>query len=514
MSELFMDMQQCRTAALLTNAKQHKSKHRFDNDNNNDIYSNNNKCSFSSSRTPDTNCSSQRSTTTGDTPAFDAEEGNDEVDDEFANVLSLQLRKPKHWRWELSTARSCANIALPRILLYDHKGQLLVDANSQLEQCYKQPQNVQPRNEMRRNSMQPASATQPRARKRANKAATTNLAQSIRKALDRQFSGLQIQEATPSPACTHTCSAATTPTTEQNSTLSSTIDFYTNDLPDYKLQRRANSLKGVRFKVNDDANVNCDAIANKSIHNSFNLADLPTPPSTITTTTTPTNSSSSGPREKRRYRRSHSSGRSPATSESILERFSFNKGRFSSPEFAEEHEVYHAPRYFLRTSKAGTLVVQHESFSRYRRRRRLRNSSTENGQSTTGSGSKSSLKMSESGSQCQLKTTNVNGAVGERPCGSLLNMAEQQKTLAKRKTVFPVRRYRSDGNVLLHQRVSSSGDEQVSEREDDRVRARERAKMQQSPRKYVSHRIPSKKELVTIDPENGVQPGAVSTESR
>jgi len=50
--------------------------------------------------------------------------------------------------------------------------------------------------------------------------------------------------------------------------------------------------------------------------------------------------------------------------------------------FAQEEEVVKAPRYFLRTSKAGTLVIREESFSsqrlRHRRRRPPKHSSSEN----------------------------------------------------------------------------------------------------------------------------------------
>lgn len=469
MSDLFVDMHQRRTAAALESEKQQRNRqHNSNNSYDTAAYSRNN----DGTRTPDTPYSSQYSTSTANATIngdyADAEDG-----EEFDNVLSLKLRKPKHWRWELSTSRSCSNIALPRILLYDHKGQLLVDVDSQEEQCYSQKQTTTPQ--------RPGKAktnAQSRTRKRVNKAASTNLAQSIKQALDRQFSDLQIQEATPSPVPSYKNSVETTASTEN---ASSTVDFFTNKLPDYKIQRRANSLKGVRFKdANSDINGNI-----KSTQNSFNLADLPTPPSTITSPTTPSNSSSSGPREKRRYRRSHSSGRSLTTSESILERFSYNKGRFSSPEYAEERDVYHPPRYFLRTSKAGTLIVQEESFSRYRRRRRPRNSSSENMQSGQGSDSKSSLKMSECGTHEQMNTSTAKST-----CGSVLNVTELGPQVARRK-VFPVRRYRSDGNVLLQEQPISSSEHEESGRE--QAKAKDSVIAQQQQRKHCNDRRQSRK---------------------
>ncbi|XP_016954622.1 uncharacterized protein LOC108027612 [Drosophila biarmipes] len=260
------------------------------------------------------------------------QEEEQEAEDPLANLLSLKLKKPSHWNWELSTSRSCSQIALPRILLYDHTGNLLVDADGQEEQTY-------------------TSREPPRRRKRS---ATSNLS------LERNFHGLRIAEATPTatptPAPTPTPTA--TPSSSRESgrreTHGSCIDFSTHELPNWEPSsvgsRRSSSLRGVRFQEAED------------------LLVYPTPPSTSTL-----NSSSSGPREKRRYRRSQSS---------ILERFSLSKGRHSSPEFAQEEEVVKAPRYFLRTSKAGTLVIREESFSsqrmRHRRRRPPKHSSSEN----------------------------------------------------------------------------------------------------------------------------------------
>lgn len=286
----------------------------------------------------------------------------DQQYDPLANLLSLQLRKPAHWNWELSTSRSCSNIALPRILLYDHTGQLLVDASGESEQTYRPPPRQQP----------------DRRRKRA---ATANLAQSLQQArLPSEFHGLQIGEATPSPTRTPTPTRSTTSQLEKQLT-GSCIDFSTHELPDWQPRgssassRRSSSLRGVRFEDQRSLELEPEQEQEQPRQQQQQQQELsyPTPPSTSTLTTT-ANSSSSGPREKRRYRRSHSSGQ-----RSILERFSMSRGRHSSPEYVQEEQLEHAPRYFLRTSKAGTLVIKDESFSRVRqRRRRVRHSSSEN----------------------------------------------------------------------------------------------------------------------------------------
>ncbi|XP_017156679.1 GRB10-interacting GYF protein 2 [Drosophila miranda] len=272
----------------------------------------------------------------------------------LANLLSLQLRKPPHWNWELSTSRSCSNIALPRILLYDHTGALLVDAHSGSEQTYR--------------STDPPQGQRESQRIRRKRSATSNLSG----CLARDFHGLHIAEATPSPSRSRS---------REHSHMGSgsCIEINTHELPNWEpgsgsgwgsgsgSSRRSSSLRGVRFLESPKP------LVEQEEEVEVELPVYPTPPSTSTTTmtTTTANSSSSGPREKRRYRRSHSS---------ILERFSLSRGRHSSPEYAQEQDVERAPRYYLRTSKAGTLVIREESFSRMRQRRRRppKHSSSEN----------------------------------------------------------------------------------------------------------------------------------------
>ncbi|KAK4880875.1 hypothetical protein RN001_004194 [Aquatica leii] len=46
------------------------------------------------------------------------------------DIISLQLKKPKSWNWELSTSKSSPHIVLPTIKLYDSRGKLLVEAKN------------------------------------------------------------------------------------------------------------------------------------------------------------------------------------------------------------------------------------------------------------------------------------------------------------------------------------------------------------------------------------------------
>ncbi|XP_022232942.2 uncharacterized protein LOC111081240 [Drosophila obscura] len=274
--------------------------------------------------------------------------------DPLSNLLSLQLRKPPHWNWELSTSRSCSNIALPRILLYDHTGALLVDAQGSSEQTYRST-----------DAQGPGQGLWREPQRRRKRSATSNLSGS----LAHDFHGLHIAEATPSPSRSRERSHTGTGS-------GSCIEINTHELPNWEpgsvsgSSRRSSSLRGVRFLESPQPLVEQEE---EEQEEEVELPVYPTPPSTSTTTmtTTTANSSSSGPREKRRYRRSHSS---------ILERFSMSRGRHSSPEYAQERDIEMAPRYYLRTSKAGTLVIREESFSRMRQRRRRppKHSSSEN----------------------------------------------------------------------------------------------------------------------------------------
>lgn len=273
--------------------------------------------------------------------ASDHEDQEQEQYDPLSNLLSLQLRKPAHWNLELSTSRSCSNIALPRIILYDHKGVLLLDVDGQDEKTYRPTTN--PRRKL-------SSATH----------------RSDQDRLPNEFHGLYIGEATPTPSPTHSNRLTPIQSPIRQQLTGSCIDFSTHELPDWHTgheavsSRSSSSLRGVHFKDQEHSQ-------------SQSQQQVATPPSTSTLTTT-ANSSSSGIQEKRRYRRTHSSGQ-----RSILERFSMSRGRFSSPEQVQEETIEHAPRYFLRSSKAGTLVIKDESFSRVRqRRRRYRGSSSEN----------------------------------------------------------------------------------------------------------------------------------------
>lgn len=370
------------------------------------------------------------------------EEADDQIpDDPLSNILSLQLRKPQHWKWELTTSKSCSNIALPRILLYDHKGNLLVDTppgggKDTREQIYKQEDYEKPSRPQEKSNKRPYNH---------HRAATTNLTHSVRKALEKEFDGLQIQEVTTlAPRSSqerrrqnssyNTPSSASTNTTMRPHRSRKPIDFNIADLPDSS--PRSSSLKGVRFNFDQEAKI---------------PDFLPTPPST----TTPT-SSSSGPREKRKYRRSHSTGRPSIRSESILERRSLQKGRLSSPESEGDERDNGAtgPRYFLSTDEAGTLVVHQDSSSSHNsRRRRKPQKYSSPAESIKKSETPRHLSPAES---IKKSETPRHLSPANTPLSEVSSVASSKERKRKQ---LPARRLLSEGNLLLNKRLSSSEEE-------------------------------------------------------
>lgn len=51
------------------------------------------------------------------------------IEDSENSIIKLKLKKPKSWNWELSTSKSSPNINFPKILLYDHKNNILAETD-------------------------------------------------------------------------------------------------------------------------------------------------------------------------------------------------------------------------------------------------------------------------------------------------------------------------------------------------------------------------------------------------
>lgn len=51
------------------------------------------------------------------------------LQDNENSIIKLKLKKPKSWNWELTTSKSSPSISFPKILLYDHKDNLLAETD-------------------------------------------------------------------------------------------------------------------------------------------------------------------------------------------------------------------------------------------------------------------------------------------------------------------------------------------------------------------------------------------------
>ncbi|XP_055845825.1 uncharacterized protein LOC129911868 [Episyrphus balteatus] len=430
------------------------------------------------------------------------------------NLLQLKLKKPKAWKWELTTSRSSPNIAMPRIMLFDHEGNLLVDANQQVDDAVYRAEK-----KLRKASSRKA--------KKFDKAATTNLDDILQDdedtglgsldSTERQWfrtlsndslrskrkpsnffrnskkgeensggpneidiDSLQICEATasdsnsqsPLPICEIIDSSTPQSPLEDNKDLEEELNI---DTP----WRRKLSLKTKHIDSDDSERqppVNVPVILSdsegpperqyiskaswKPFHSNGCLNVTPSIAKPFERRATSfkevrfnvdpeMEEKNEAQKPKRRCRRSNTNGLPNLThSRSILERQSVMKCRLSSPEFekSESQEVQMAPRYFLRTCRAGTLVVAEDSGKYKRTRRRTRKiSSTENFLSN----SSSSLKQKGG----------LNSSLGDvcSQSQSVKNFGEYNGSRPRRK-VIPIRRHRSDGNILL---VTSSEEEKI-----------------------------------------------------
>lgn len=448
------------------------------------------------------------------------------------NLLQLKLKKPKAWKWELTTSRSSPNIAMPRIMLFDHEGNLLVDANQQVDDAVyraetKPSRLISSQRQQRR-----------KARKFSrDKSATTELDLDKLQPQDDEDTGLGSLDSADRNQWFRTlsndslrskrnfnsfCKARRRPeensceieidslqiceATDSNSRSQSPLPIceiiddpspQPEDIKDLEEElnidapwRRKLSLKTKNIESADDSDIRRSPLVNvpvilsdteepserqyiskaswKPFHSNGCLNVKP--PGTSQPLERRATSFKEvrfnvdpevgGLKPKRRYRRSNSNGPTPnlTHSRSILERQSAMKCRLSSPEFEtpEFQEFQMAPRYYLRTSRAGTLVVAEESVRNKRVRRRApKTSSTEN--CLTISNSSSSLKNkgtlnSSLGDVCS-QSQSVNN-FGDRMKGQM-----ESSSNGRRRKLVPIRRNKSDGNILPYS--TSSEDEKV-----------------------------------------------------
>lgn len=454
------------------------------------------------------------------------------------NLIQLKLKKPKAWKWELTTSRSSPNIAMPRIMLFDHKGNLLVDADQQVDDAvYRSNKNKTSKSPKRRS-------------RKIDKAATTNLdkllqddedtglgsldsaerqwfrtlsndsLRSKRNTTDRSskiignlrqgddnsgpfeidIDSLQICEATdshsqsqsPLPLCEIIDSNSEALPLEDSKNLEEelnidspwrrklslntkhiesdesdsqpmipvNIPLILSDTEEPSERQYISKASWKPFHSNGCLNVKSTKAPFERRATSFKEVRFNVDPENV--------AKSESQKSKRRYRRSNTNGLPPnlTHSRSILERQSAMKCRLSSPELEtpEIHEVQTGPKYFLRSCRAGTLVVTDDgsSIKHKRTRRRIRKTS--------------SIENFLSNSNSSLKSKGIlNSSVGD-VCShsqSMKNFSEcNENRPRRRRRMVQIRRHKSDGNIVG--KLTSSEEEKL-ENNCDSLEHRKRA---------------------------------------
>lgn len=319
------------------------------------------------------------------------------------NLIKLRLNKPEAWNWQLTTSKSSPNIAFPRIQLYDKKGELLVETNE--ADCIV--------GSKCRNSKSPSSRE--KARRDSVKFKSTFPEVIAESKLEDSTSDVQSHQSGTFNELVHCDSLKISHVRskslkegklqqknrqefdgETKDILNSFVNQLERDGINYRIRRRnsydvntklTNQAYGKSISCTNleqsEIEANCyvpDGVSNMSqdIPEKMNYA-------VVKSKSAVTIDGKGSSREKKRYRRTNSTN-SLRFSKSILERISEFKRQSSSDsqEFnedvekeveQEENGTKDKPKYFLRTSKAGTLLVCEESFRNRRVRRRARSSS-------------------------------------------------------------------------------------------------------------------------------------------
>ncbi|XP_059612237.1 uncharacterized protein LOC132258781 isoform X2 [Phlebotomus argentipes] len=305
------------------------------------------------------------------------------------SLIKLRLNKPQTWNWQLTTSRSSPNIAFPRIQLFDQNGQLLADASE--ADCVLGSKVPSRRPSSARTKLPEAIAESKLEDSPSDTQSYNNLVHcdSLKISHVRSKS---LHEGRTRHRSKHEDE-------EPEKFLSSLVSQLKRDGINYKIRRRNSYDVNTKLMCEDGyderqekcgKSISCsdleksEAVANCCVADGggerMNYAIV----KSKSAVTMQLDGGASESREKRRYRRTNSVN-SLRFSKSILERISEFKRRSSSTDSQEfnedaeeddENSERDKPKYFLRTSKAGTLLVCEESFRHRRVRRRGRSSSS------------------------------------------------------------------------------------------------------------------------------------------
>lgn len=287
------------------------------------------------------------------------------------DLIKVKLKKPKSWNWELSTSKSSSSIQFPEIQLYDHKNNFLASANDADLVLGNNTTNSVSTNLKKANVVTPIENISPRSESTKRKHYPVN--KDVREFIDELTTQMNRNG--------YECLINSQNNRNQSKGNEFSNKFFgTNvngiDFSDVKniLQTRPQTAP------NDHNDIN---IQNK------NTIAIKKSKSTTAVLSLQAFDSKKGENIKKKYRRTYSTSSSMRFSSSILERLSVNQLCSSSStdtqsnctdtkkqELSLEEDdssAYKTPKYVLRSSHAGTLVVYKDSFLTHGKLRRRTN---------------------------------------------------------------------------------------------------------------------------------------------
>lgn len=308
---------------------------------------------------------------------------------EHKNFIKVKLKKPKSWNWELSTSKSSASIQFPEIQLYDHKNNFLASAND-ANLVFGNNTTVST-NLSKANVTTPTLVEKISPRSESTKRKHYPVSNDIREFIDE----LKTQMNRNGYECL--IQSQNNDQSKGNGFTNRTFDNKTNVTSKVPMPNIS------YINVIDISNVkNCMHLMktpqtesdDHNYHNDINTQNknvLTIKKSKSTTAVGNTQTFDSKKVEnKKKYRRTCSANSSMRFSSSILERLSMNKQCSSSStdtlsNYAdnnqdltlqdEDFSEYKPPKYMLRSSHAGTLVVCKDSFLSHGKSRRRKTAS-------------------------------------------------------------------------------------------------------------------------------------------
>lgn len=272
---------------------------------------------------------------------------------ENKDLIKVKLKKPKSWNWELSTSKSSSSIQFPEIQLYDHKDNFLASAND----ANLILGNMTPSHSSRRKHYPVNNDI-----RELLDELTTQMNRTGYKCL---IKSQNIKDQSNGNECANKMF-------DYNTKIKSSVPMpkrsYVDGIDISAVNNFTQVTKRPQTELDDHIHIN---LPNK------NIVAIKKSKSTTAVVNNTIFESKEGENNKKKYHRTYSKNSSMRFSSSILERLSVNKQCSSSSTDTqsnyndkkqdlslqdEDSIVYKPPKYELRSSHAGTLVVCKDSF--------------------------------------------------------------------------------------------------------------------------------------------------------